>query len=345
MKKLQFLCLLACYALLAQGATARTITDSAGRKIEILDTVRRVMTAGPPASVAIYTLAPDKLVGWVRPFSPEQKQYIAKPYADLPAHGQLTGQGGTANSEVVLGMKPDLIVDLGTIDASYASLADRVQQQTGIPYVLIDGAFAKTAEVYRLLGSIVGEEKKGEELAAYVEKAIADLNARIANIPQDRRPRVYYGRGPKGLETGLAGSINLEVLAAVGATNVAAAAGRGGLTNVSLEQVIGWNPDVVLLADRAAAVAALNDPLWAGIKAIQNKQVFVPPGAPYGWFDGPPGANRLIGIRWLTAVLYPAGVQPDLRAPTREFYRIFYHVELDDGLLDNLLKDATAAPK
>src|SRR5580658_1913962 len=91
------------------GAEARSFVDAAGRKVEIPDTVHRVLAAGPPASVLLYALAPDKMVGWVRAPSADEKAFIAAPYRDLPAHGRLTGKGNTANIEMVLKMKPDLI--------------------------------------------------------------------------------------------------------------------------------------------------------------------------------------------------------------------------------------------
>src|SRR5262245_13118110 len=214
------------------GAQARTITDAAGRKVDVPDTVNRRFTAGPPASTLIYTLVPQKLLGWIRAFTPEERLFIAAPYADLPVTGRLTGGGNTANFEAVVAAKPDLIVDVGTIDPTYVSLADRVQTQTGIPYVLIDGKLAATAATYRLLGDIVGAKERGEALAKYAEGVLAELGQRLAGVAPSARPSVYYGRGARGLETGLSGSINLEVLDTVGANNAAAAAGRGGLATV-----------------------------------------------------------------------------------------------------------------
>ena len=171
-----------------------------------------------------------------------------------------------------------------------------------------------------------------------------DLNTKLAAIPQDKRPRVYYGRGPKGLETGLAGSINTEVLEAAGAVNVADTAGKGGLANVSVEQVLAWNPDVVLTLDSGFQAEVGKDPSWAGVNAVKNGRIYRAPTLPFGWFDSPPGINRLIGVPWLTSVLYPGGTSPDLRATTKTFYKLFYHVDLNDGQLDTLLAGASAKP-
>jgi iron complex transport system substrate-binding protein len=255
------------------AAQTRSFVDSAGRQVQIPARVSRVFAAGPPASVLVYTLAPDKLAGWIRAPTAEERPFLLPQSAALPVHGRLTGRGDSANVEAVLAMRPDLIVDVGTIDATYASLADRVQQQTGIPYVLIDGAFANTAQTYRTLGALIGETARAEELAAYAERTMGELRTRLAAIPASQRPRVYYGRGPRGLETGLSGSINLEVLEQVGAVNVAAELGRGGLANVSLEQVLGWNPDVILTLDGAFYRAVGGDPLWQPIKAVRERRV------------------------------------------------------------------------
>ena len=167
------------------------------------------------------------MIGWVRTPSPAEKPYLQETVRELPEYGRLTGRGGTANLENVLKFKPDLIIDVGSVSATYVSLANNVQEQTKIPYVLLDGAFGKTPEIYRLLGELLGIKDRAEQLANYADETLNGLSARIASIPQAARPKVYYGRGVNGLETGLATSINLEVLERVGAINVAARGWHG----------------------------------------------------------------------------------------------------------------------
>lgn len=325
---------------LATDAQARMITDAAGRKVEIPDGIGRVLPAGPPASILVYALAPEKLTGWVRSPSDEEKAYLLPSVRDLPTYGRLTGKGGTANMEAVLAAKPDIILDVGTVDATYASLADKVQAQTGIPYVLVDGSFAKSGETLRQIGDLLGVEERAKMLADYSDATIKRLNDKLGAVPTTKRPKVYYGRGPEGLETGLSGSINLEILETAGATNVAAAAGTGGLTQVSLEQILSWNPDTILAASGKFAKTVKSDPLWANIDAVKNKRVFVAPSLPFGWFDSPPGINRLIGIAWLEKLFYPATFSEDLSAEVRTFYKLFYQVALTDDQVTALLKGA-----
>ena len=318
----------------------RVFVDAAGRRVRLPLTVRRIFAAGPPAAILLYTLAPEKLLGWPRPLRAAEAEYIASAYRRLPALGRLTGRGNTANVEAVLEARPDVIVDYGSVTPTYVSLADRVQAQTGIPYVLIDGAFRNIPKAYRMLGELTGESARAERLANYAASTLREVSSLRAQVMPGARPRVYYGRGPDGLETGLGGSINLEVLDIVGAVNVAAAAGPGGLTSVSMEQVLAWDPQVILTLDPHFFRGIYTDPLWRGVRAVREHRVYLAPDVPFGWFDRPPSVNRLMGVKWLLAVLYPRHAPQDLRAATREFYSLFYHVELSDGQLRHLLEHA-----
>lgn len=325
-----------------RGQNRREITDAAGRKAVLPAKIERIYAAGPPAGILVFAVAPDKLIGWTTPWREAEKPFIAQRYAELPALGRLTGRGNTANVEVVLAAKPDFLVDYGTVNDTYASLADRVQQQTGIPYVLLDGDFDRMAEAIRQMGRIAGEEKRAEALARYAQETVTDIARRVAKIPASQRPRVYYGRGPQGLNTGLAGSINVESIEQLGAVNVAAEMGKGGLVQVSIEQVLRWNPDVVITIDPNFYAAARSHPVWSSVPAIKAGRIHLSPSLPYGWIDFPPSINRLIGLRWLARILYPQAFPEDLRPIVRDFYTRCYHQTPTEAQLDQLLKTALA---
>lgn len=343
----RFLAGIAAGSLIPAGALAqprREVVDGAGRKVTIPARVERVYAAGPPASVLAFAVAPDRLIGWTSPFRDYERPFVAPKYADLPTLGRLTGRGNTANVEVVIAARPDLIVDYGAITATYASLADRVQAQTGIPYALLDGDFDRTADSVEQFGRIVGEEKRAADLARYTRETIADVAGRVARIPPAERPRVYYGRGPRGLNTGLTGSINVESIEQVGAVNVAAELGRGGLVQVSVEQILRWNPDVIVTIDPSFFAAVRRDPLWREIAAVKSGRVYLAPNAPFGWIDFPPSINRLIGLRWLCRVLYPEAFPEDLRPAVRDFYARMYHQTPSEAQLDALLASVRPQP-
>jgi iron complex transport system substrate-binding protein len=207
--------------------------------------------------------------------------------------------------------------------------------------VLIDGSLANTPKTLRALGALLGEQSSADALAKYAESALARTQAALAQQPADGKLLVYYGRGKDGLEAG-GGSINTEFLATVGARNVAGNEGKGGLTKVTIDQIAGWKPYVILTLDATFAQAALTDPAWSEVTAAKEKRVYRSPVLPFCWIDSPPGLNRLIGRDWLVQTLYPQQAKVDLREQAREFYHLFYHVDLSDEQLTTLLDGAVA---
>jgi iron complex transport system substrate-binding protein len=213
-----------------------------------------------------------------------------------------------------------------------------------LPYLLLDGRFEAIPETLRALGHAMGDTESAERLASYCERALAEVASRVARIPADGRPRAYYARGPQGLMTALGGSINAQVMEFLGARNVAGAT-QGGLATVSMEQVLGWNPEVIFTNDPNFYREVGRDARWQGIAAVRAKRVFLAPHLPFGWFDYPPGANRIIGLYWAGKILYPDLFAEDLRAKTAEFYRLLYHHEPDAAQLDALLGEPGVMPR
>jgi iron complex transport system substrate-binding protein len=317
-----------------RARAAGSIQDAAGRSVAVPDRVLRVFPAGPPAAILLYTLAPDLLLGWTRANRAEECAFLLPDICTRPEVGRLTGRGNSANLESVLALKPDLILDVGSTSATYVSLATRVQEQTGIPYALLDGRFDATAAAYRLLGKLT--QRDAEPYAAYADDALLKIQTRINRIPESERPRVYYARGPKGLETGLGGSINVETIEFLGARNVAGET-KGGLATVSFEQVLKWDPEIIVTIDRDFAASVRGDPLWKDISAVRSGRVHLSPKMPFGWVDFPPSVNRLIGLWWLAQIFYPEHFKEDIRVLTRDFYTRFYHVTPSDADLDRVL--------
>src|SRR4249919_1022850 len=193
--------------LLPRVARAATVTDATGRDLPIPGKVARVFPAGPPAAILLYTLAPELLIGWARANRPEECAYMLPDICTRPEVGRITGRGNTANLETVLALKPDLILDVGSTSATFVSLADRVQEQTGIPYALLDGRFAGIATSYRSLGALIGRPEDAEKLAGHAEDTLKTILGRVEPTAAGARPKVYYARGPRGLTTALGGSI------------------------------------------------------------------------------------------------------------------------------------------
>ena len=220
----------------------------------------------------------------------------------------------------------------------YRSLADRVQAQTGIPYLLIDGRFANTAASLRLLGDILGVAPRAEALASAAEKVFADVDRVLTQVPAERRPHVYLARGPQGLETGSRGSINTEIIERVGGLNVVEGLReKGGLVVAAPEQIVAWAPDTIVTLDKAFQQSVADKPEWRAVPAVAAHRVFFAPNLPFGFIDAPPSVNRLIGLTWLLHTLYPAHMPGDLRTEIHDFYHLFYQVDPSPADIDRLL--------
>lgn len=324
-------------------AEAKPFTDSGGRRVDVPDEIERVCPAGPPASVTLFTVAPEKMLGWTRAPSPQARPFLPSQYAELPEIGRLTGRGNTVNLENVVRLMPDLVLDVGSTTATYVSLAGQVQEQTHIPAVLIGGRLPGTPATLRTIGGLLGVTERAETLARYAETVLGGVQEAIAKITPAERPSLYVARGPRGLETAVAGSIGSEVVDLAGARNVVGRdTGPRTMVDVSPEQILALQPEVILCLDRAFYAVVRTDPVWREVKAVQTGRIHFVPDLPFSWLDDPPAPNRLIGLLWLGKLLYPASFPQDIRAEARRFYALFYHQEPTEAQLDSLLTNPPA---
>lgn len=328
---------LALFLPFAGGAAVaeQAYADATGRVVTIPDVPERVFAAGPPASVLLYALKPEAMIGWVRAPRDGDLPFLREEVRDLPTLGRLTGRGDTVDLEV-LPSRPDLIVDYGTVSDTYADLASRVQDETGVPYVLIDGSFEHMADGLRRAGAMLGVPERGEDLARYAEARLAWIDGLLTRVPAEDRPRVYLARGPEGLETPAPGSINAEMIERVGAVN-AVGVETSGIAAVTVEQVRAWAPDVIITIDPDFAANVGTMPEWQGIPAVADGRVHLSPSEPFGYIDRPPSVNRLAGLIWLAHRLYPEAAEGDLVSELGDFHELFYGLRPDDATLAVLL--------
>ena len=314
----------------AAPAFALDFTDSLGRKVTLPDEISRVLPAGPPAAVAIYTVAPEKMVGWVRPLKPEQRDFIAEHYRDLPAVGRLTGKEASIGTDAVKKLHPDLIIDIGDLDPQYRALADKIQSETGIPYVVLDGSLDNTPQLYTQLSQLLNGGLQADMLAVMTAGDLGHIAGLKASAT--RPARVYFAQDRDGPEAmGNMSGIDQQVLDALGAISIA------GHQAVTIGQVADRNPDLILAANADIAKKIRSDPEWQQVQAVAAGKVYVVPSLPFGWLGSPPGPNRLIGLEWLSALLYPEVPKRDLAADVRGFYHAYYQVNLTEAQVQTLL--------
>lgn len=321
-----------------EEAETREITDMAGRTVEIPAVIDKVFPVSNISSIYLYTMNPEHLLGWNYELNDLEKEIILPEYHDLTAYGQ----GDSINYEAVIAAGPSIALEVASDDEASIEEADALSQSIGIPVIVVSDEFTDTAEVYRFLGELFEEEERGEELAAYVETAFEE----VVEIPEEEQVTVYYGNGEQSLETSPAGSMHSEIIDFVNAINVADVEAEGGSRiEISGEQLLAWNPDYIIvngepkadLGGDAAADTLMADPNYATLTAVQNEDVYGAPNTPFSWVDRPPGPNRVIGVRWLAKLFYPDYYDYDINTEVKEFYQLFYHMELTDDQMTNLL--------
>ena len=342
--------LLIIWLLCACGAnTARepvetwSFTDSCGRQVDVPVEVNRAVPAGPPAQMILYTLCPDKMQSLCTALTRTQKKYMDEKYYGLPVTGRVYGTGGTVNYEEIISAAPDLIIDMGEEKDDIRGDMDEVQRQTGIAVVFVESGLDSLAEAYETLGQLVGEREKAARCADYIRSALADAAEKAALIPEDGRKRVLYAQGEYGTEVMGAGSLHAEVLEYAGAVNVAvldAVASEGG-NEVSMEQIMLWDPEVVILSPEANYEDIFRDPAWAEVTAVKNGEVYEAPYGPYNWMDRPPSVQRVLAVKWLGNLLYPEVFNYDMVTEAQMFYSLFFHYELTEAEARELMAHST----
>lgn len=327
-----------------ETAETREITDMAGRKVTVpaAENIESVFSAGPVAAIFLYMVAPDKLLGWNYELNDVEKSIILDKYQDLPNFGM----GDAVNYEAVIAANPTIAINSGKISDTMVSDCDALSESLGIPVVAVDNELNNSAEAFRFMGELLGVEDHAEELAQYAEQVFTDINA-LSDIPEEKKVSVYFGNGEDSLETAPRGSQHAQILDAINAVNVAdLELGDGSRVQISAEQLLAWDPDVIVVngepkADKSGNSAAediLSNPDYASLKAVQDQKVYGTPNAPFSWVDRPAGPNRLIGMRWFSALIYPEYIKCDINEEIHKFFDLFYHVDLSDEQLENVLK-------
>lgn len=327
-----------------ETAETREITDMAGRKVTVptAENIKSVFSTGPVAAIFLYMVAPDKLLGWNYELNDVEKSIILDKYQDLSNFGM----GDAVNYEAVIAANPTIAINSGKINDAMVSDCDALSESLGIPVVAVDNELNNSAEAFRFMGELLGVEDHAEELAQYAEQVFTDINA-LSDIPEEKKVSVYFGNGEDSLETAPRGSQHAQIFDVINAVNVAdLELGDGSRVQISAEQLLAWDPDVIVVngepkADKSGSSAAediLSNPDYASLKAVQDQKVYGTPNAPFSWVDRPAGPNRLIGMRWFSALIYPEYIKCDINEEIHKFFDLFYHVDLSDEQLENVLK-------
>ncbi len=318
----------ACVALLSAGigpVAARQVTDMAGATVTVPDGPVRVVGYNPPISYFVAVVAPDALVALNRDPTADERRHLSARLLALPVIGSWFDR---MNKEALVALHPDVV--LIEPKGSVAKQAESELATLGIAAAQVRyDRLDDIAPLFRFLGQMTDRTDRGEALAVWAEGRLTAIDARVAAIPRERRPRVYYAQGSDGLETVCAEGTQLEVTVRAGGVPVVPCGvgpGRKGRRAIALDEVIALQPDVIFATDKAFAETVRSDPRWQVVKAVADGRVYVAPVDMGGWIDKPPLFTRLLGLTWVYAVLYQTHDQgaAEIAAASAEFFRLFF---------------------
>lgn len=322
-----------------EASGTRVFTDSTGRTVELPEKLDRIAITGPTAQIVLFALAPEKLVGISNSWDESAKEFFAPEYYNLPLLGQLYGGKGEMNLEELLKADPDVVIDVGEPKDGIAEDMDRLSEQSGIPFLHIDGFTATMGDTYRTLGKLLDLEEKGEELGAYCDEMYAFASDLEAKLSPEKKKTALYLLGDSGLNVIPEGSFHAELLNLIveNAAVLENPSSKGTGNETDLEQLLLWDPEVIFFAPDSIFDTVGEDPAWQDLQAIRSGSYYRVPFGPYNWMGFPPSVQRYLGILWAAKLLYPQVCDYDLYTEIARYFRLFYGCELTQSQFDALV--------
>ena len=317
------------------------------KQLTLVDRVDRVVTINKPvervvltdlkegARLLIHLGAEDKIVAIsdsVKSIFKKQDhwspiRYAAPELEDLPNVGHYKDP----NMELIVSLEPDVIFAYPGVP----DVANAMQETLSIPTCTIDISEDLDFEWCRMVSHIVDKEERAEELISYANKKIDEVAGVTSEIPDSEKPRVYLAFWSLITRTPLyyapvelAEGINVAKRCPP-ATHYAA--------DVSKEQVIKWNPDIILLhgvfpPHKLSIEDVLTDPDLQTGNAVKNGKVYYTQGYRSGWDS----ATGLIEVFYMAKLFHPDKFEDlDMEKEGNEILKGFYEV---DGLYTKMLE-------
>lgn len=296
-----------------------------------LDKGAKVMGATVPTTFMLYSFDEDIIAGWNTPLYEHEKKYIPEKYQKLDVLGGWYGNGNYPHKEVLLSKK---------IDAAFVITSNsyKVKKEIGkmknymasinIPFISIQGTtIDDDIKIYNMLGKIFNNEKRSEEINNYIIKSIN--NTKNITDKVKNKKKVYLALGENGLKTRCVDSI-----LSAGAEYVHKC--KMFDETISFEQLMIYNPDVIIIGKKAAYKSIINDKKWANLKAVKNNNILFVPEEPFSWVEKKTVMEYFV-IQYLASKLYPEYSSIDLHKELIEHIKIFFHYDLTYELADKLI--------
>lgn len=297
------------------------ITDQLGRKVSVPAKVERIVSSNYIDTTLLLALgAGERIVGIEIKADTRPLYKIAAPrLLEVPG----VGSGKTFNVEECLKLKPDLVI----LPTRLKDYIGQLEQQNIAVIALAPENLQSMEEAIDITAKAIGALDKARELKEYFNGKV-EMVKKIA-AKDENKPPVIYIAGSNPLTTSTKGMFQHTQVTLAGGINAAGEIEQGYWANVSLEQLLSWNPDEILMVQYAPYKAdeILQDAKWQGLSAVQNKKVYRLPSKIEAW--DMPTPSSVLGILWFANHMYPAEyTKSQFFADVTSFYEKFFSVKI-----------------
>jgi iron complex transport system substrate-binding protein len=245
---------------------------------------------------------------------------------------------GNINIEELVQAEPDVVI-LDSEDALNSRETDKLDT-FGIPYFVVDfNTIEEQQEMILMMGDILGKEERAQVFVDNYNYILQNIKERTKDIPDDEKIRVYHSVN-EAHRTDPEESIPTEWIELIGAKIVTKESKLEFLDNryfASMEQILSWNPDVILVNEDGVDQYIVENEKWRAISAVKSEQVYLLPNGISRW--GHPNSLEIpLGALWTAEKLYPERFEDvDIKTIVIDFYKEYFDLELEDEVLDQLL--------
>ncbi len=313
-----------------QDDKTRIIIDYENEEVAIPVTVNRIISSLPAfENICLLLGAKEKVVA-IMPFE-ASNLWVKKIFPEVTDLPQVFKTPNLANLEELMNLQPDVV-----LVGNPALKKEYEVAEIAAPYIMFTTA-EELMWAIRTIGSILGEKEseKAEKLVELYNGNIDFVANRIQDVPLEERPTIYYAANSL-LNTEGANTIISTWIENSGATNVAAINGvEGSFKDISAEDLVAWDPDIIVLRDFAHLEQVKSDERFQTLSAVVNDRVYVSPKGIFVWATG---AGIIMQTMWQAKVNYP-DLFTDINVEdlAREFYHEYYGYDLSDEEIDLML--------
>ena len=328
----------------AQTPGTKTVTDLVGNQVSIKNNVERIATVPIPWATVVFAVdgSGKRIVG-MHPSAMKayQKSILSTISPEMAeANSTFVDNNFNVNYEEIAKLKPDVVAIW-----DYQPEVGKKLAELGIPAVALKyGTLEDVQNGIRLLGEILNQQERTAALIKYHQDTNDYLVAKGNELAGKHKTKVLYIRDEQ-LQVATGQSVNRIMIETAGGVNVANEAAGDNWKKVTMEQVIAWNPEVIILSNFSEVLPEdlyknkFQGQDWSKIDAVKNRRVYKAPMGIYRW-DAPCVETPLM-IKWLGKVLNPETFSDyDMRNELQTFYQQFFNYKLSDAELDKILNSA-----